>query len=44
LAWFISANVIVDADASYAIFGSTGALVATALLAIFVNLILSRKK
>lgn len=44
LAWFISANVIVDAEASYAVFGSTGALAATALLAIFVNPVLSRKK
>ena len=43
VAWFISANVIVDAEASYAIFGSTGALIATVLLAIFVNRILSRK-
>ena len=44
LAWFISANVIVDAEASYAVFGSTGALAATALLAIFINPVLSRKK
>lgn len=44
LAWFISANVIVDAEASYAVFGSTGALTATALLAIFVNPVLSRKQ
>lgn len=44
LAWFISANVIVDAEASYAVFGSTGAFTATALLAIFVNPVLSRKK
>jgi hypothetical protein len=44
VAWFISANVIVDAEASYAIFGSTGALAATVLLAIFLNPILSRTK
>jgi len=44
LAWFISANVIVDAEASYAIFGSTGALTATALLALFLNPLLKRAK
>lgn len=44
LAWFTSANVIVDAEASYAIFGSTGALAATAFLAIFIYPVLSRKK
>lgn len=43
LAWFISANVIVDAEASYAIFGSTGALVATVALALFVNPVLAKK-
>lgn len=44
LAWFISANVIVDAEASYAIFGSTGAFAATALLSLFLNPVLSRVK
>lgn len=44
LAWFISASVIVDIDSNYAIFGSTGALTATALLAIFVNPILGKKR
>ena len=44
LAWFVSASVIVDIDSNYAIFGSTGALAATALLAIFVNPILGKKR
>ena len=44
LAWFISASVIVDIDSNYAIFGSTGALAATTLLAIFLNPILGRKR
>ena len=44
LAWFVSANVIVDAEVNYAVFGSTGALTSTALLAFFVNPVLSRKK
>lgn len=44
LAWFISANVIVDAEAGYAVFGSTGAIVATALLALFINPILAKRK
>lgn len=44
VAWLISANVIVDAEASYAIFGSTGALAATALLGIFLNPLLKRVK
>lgn len=44
LAWFISANVIVDAEASYSIFGSTGALTATSLLALFLNPLLKRAK
>jgi hypothetical protein len=43
-AWFISANVIVDADENYAIFGSTGAIVATSVMAFFVNLLLAKKE
>lgn len=43
-AWFISSNVIVDADANYAIFGSTGAIVATSVLAFFVNALLNHKE
>lgn len=43
LAWFVSASVIVDAEANYAVFGSTGAIVATTLLAFFVNLLFSKK-
>lgn len=44
LAWFISANVIVDAEAGYAIFGSTGALAATAVLALFLNPVFASRK
>jgi hypothetical protein len=44
VAWFISANVIVDADANYAIFGSTGAIVATSVMAFFVNRLLAKKE
>ncbi len=44
LAWFISASVIVDIDSNYAIFGSTGALTATALLAFGINPILAKKR
>lgn len=44
LAWFISASVIVDIDSNYAIFGSTGAIAATALLALFVNPLLAKKR
>ena len=43
LAWFISANVIVDAESSYAIFGSTGAIAATILLSVAINPVLSSK-
>ena len=43
LAWFISANVIVDVEAQYAVFGSTGAIVATALLGLVLNLSLKKK-
>lgn len=43
-AWFISANVIVDADANHAIFGSTGAVVATSVMAFFVNRLLAKKE
>ena len=43
LAWFISANVIVDAESSYAIFGSTGAIAATILLSVAINPVLSPK-
>ena len=43
LAWFISANVIVDAESSYAIFGSTGAIVATALLLFAIKPLLAKK-
>lgn len=43
LAWFISANVIVDAEAQYAVFGSTGAIVATALLGLVLNHSLKKK-
>ncbi len=43
LAWFISANVIVDAEAQYAVFGSTGAIVATALLGLVLNLTLKKR-
>ena len=43
LAWFISANVIVDAEAAYAVFGSTGAIVATALLGLILNFALKKK-
>lgn len=42
-AWLISANVIVDADANYAIFGSTGAITATIILGFFINRLLSKK-
>lgn len=44
LAWFISANVIVDAEASYAIFGSTGALAATVIIGVFLNPLLKNTK
>jgi hypothetical protein len=44
LAWFISANVIVDPESGYAVFGSTGALVATILLGLFLNPVLAKKK
>lgn len=44
LAWFISANVIVDADANYAVFGSTGAIVSTLILSFFLNPLLAKKK
>jgi hypothetical protein len=44
LAWFISANVIVDAESNYAIFGSTGAVVATAGLSLFLSPVLTRTK
>lgn len=37
LAWLISSNVIVDAEAHYAVFGSTGALLATVLQAVVIN-------
>lgn len=43
LAWFISANVIVDPEAQYAVFGSTGAIVATALLGLVLNHSLKKK-
>jgi hypothetical protein len=43
LGWFISANVIVDAEASYAVFGSTGALAATLLLSFAINPIFRKK-
>lgn len=43
LAWFISASVIVDAESSYAIFGSTGALAATTLLSFAINPLLTKK-
>ena len=43
LAWFTSASVIVDIDSNYAVFGSTGALVATALLGFFLNPVLAKK-
>lgn len=43
IAWFISASVIVDIDSNYAVFGSTGALVATALLGFFLNPVLAKK-
>lgn len=36
-AWFISANVIVDQESNYAVFGSTGALLATGILAFVIN-------
>lgn len=35
--WFITANVIVDVQFHYAIFGSSGAFVATAILAFVIN-------
>lgn len=44
IAWFVSANVIVDADSNYAIFGSTGAILATGLLALALNPLLSKKR
>ena len=44
LAWFISANVIVDPESGYAVFGSTGALVATIFLGFFLNPVLAKKK
>jgi hypothetical protein len=44
VAWFISANVIVDPESGYAIFGSTGALVATIALGLFLNPVLAKKK
>ena len=43
LAWFISASVIVDAESSYAIFGSTGAIAATTLLSFAINPLLLKK-
>lgn len=43
-AWFISANVIVDAEASYAIFGSTGALLATVILSVLINPVLAKSQ
>jgi TRAP-type C4-dicarboxylate transport system permease large subunit len=43
-AWFISANVIVDAGSNYAIFGSTGALTATLFLSLFINRLLAKQE
>jgi hypothetical protein len=43
LAWFISASVIVDAESSYAIFGSTGAIAATTLLLFAIKPLLLKK-
>jgi hypothetical protein len=44
VAWFISANVILDPESGYAVFGSTGALVATVFLGLFLNRVLAKKK
>lgn len=44
LAWLISANVIVDADSNYAVFGSTGAIVATSVLSFFLNPLLATRR
>jgi uncharacterized membrane protein len=44
IAWFVSANVIVDPESGYAVFGSTGALVATILLGFFLSPVLAKKK
>ena len=44
VAWFVSASVIVDPESGYAVFGSTGALVATILLGFFLNPVLAKKK
>lgn len=44
LAWFTSANVIVDADANYAVFGSTGALLATSILGFLLNPLFQKAK
>lgn len=43
IGWFITANVIVDAASNYAIFGSSGALVATILLSFVINVCLLDK-
>lgn len=37
IAWFVTANVIVDQESNYAVFGSTGALLATGIMAFVIN-------
>jgi hypothetical protein len=40
VAWFVSAHVIVDPESGYVIFGSSGALLATALTGVVAHLLL----
>lgn len=44
LAWFISASVIVDAEANYAVFGSTGAIAAVSIQGLLLNRIFGKDK